>query len=257
MRLREFLEQHLPPFMLIDQLHKQYNIKITPLPNNEISSWSIHSFDISRAGLKKELEQQKISVPEFENIIKRYGWYISYIREDRLNLTVENNFDNDYYSTTKNAIFKNKYLHITNVQPSRINDKGLIAKDSTDHNVQKNLTMQRDILYPNRRVYLWDLEEASGSVTPYTSQSMKKVMRAFSSIIEGLHAKSYGSYAYLITLPDSIRLHYDNEYGVDNPARYITQNIPPSYIRYIGTVDRLCDIIENNDYRRLEQVLSI
>ena len=97
--------------------------------------------------------------------------------------------------------------------------------------VQYNLTMNRGILYPNRRIYLWDLEEASNSCTRYGGRVKQKIMSMFHSILNGIDGKSYGSYLYMVTLPETIKLHYDNEYGVDTPARYIVQNIPPSYIK--------------------------
>lgn len=256
MRLNEFLEQHLPPFMLIDQIDKQYKIILTPIEDSELT-WGIHSFDISRSDLLTQLELRNISVQRFEEIIKKFGWYISYIRGDRLNLTVENNLDNNYYSTTDNAVFKNKYLHITNATPSMIGSKGLIAKDSTDPNVQKDLTMKRGIIYPNKRIYLWDLEEASGYLTKNDKKFDSRILSTFSMILNGLHASSYGRYAYIATLPESIKLHYDNEYGVDNPARYIIQNIPPSYVNYIGTIDRLSDVINSKDAKRLSQILRV
>lgn len=255
MRLNEFLDQHLPPYMLINQLDKQYDIIITPYDDSGLS-WNILSFDISRDDLKAQLDNKKISTKEFQEIIKKFGWYISYIRGDRLNLTVENNLDNNYYSND-NSIFKNLYLHVSNAKPSMINSKGLIAKDSTDPNVEKDLTMQRGIIYPNKRVYLWNLEDASGNLSAMNKNFDRRLLSTFSIILNGLHASSYGAYIYLIELPTTIKLHYDNEYGTDNPARYITQNIPPSYIKYIGTTNRLLDIISDNDSDRLKQILKI
>lgn len=256
MRLNEFLEQHLPPQMLIDQIDSQYKIMLTPIEDAELT-WGIHSFDISRSDLLEQLKLRKISIPRFEEIIKKFGWYISYIRGDRLNLTVENNLDNDYYSTNSNAIFKNKYLHVSNATPSMINSKGILAKYSTDPNVQKDLTMNRGIIYPNKRVYLWDLEEASGYLVKNDKRFDSRLLSTFSVILKGLHASSYGRYAYIATLPESIKLHYDNEYDVDNPARYIIQNIPPSYVTYIGTSERLLNTIDDKDAKRLTQILRI
>lgn len=255
MRLNEFLEQHLPPYMLIKHLDKLYEISLTPIDNEQLG-WNIYSFNISRSDLKNQLEYHNISIKEFEEILQKYGWYISCIHGDVLNLTVENNIDNKYYKTSPDALFKNKYLHITNAKPSHISNKGLIAKNSTDPNVEKDLTMNRSILYPNKRIYLWDLEDASGSISKYGGDIQQKIFRTIRTILYGLHASSYGSYAYIITLPDTIKLHYDNEYGTDYAAHYITQNIPPSYIKYIGTTDRLEEIISNKDYKRLTQILK-
>ena len=255
MRLNEFLEQHLPPYMLINQLDKQYDILLTPIDNNDLS-WSIYSFDISRSDLLDQLNYNKISIKKFEEIIEKFGWYISYIRGDRLNLTVENNLDNKYLSD-KDSVFHGKYLHVTNAKPSLILNKGLIAKDSTDPNVEKNLTMQRNIIYPNKRIYLWDLEESTGNITLNNPRLDKSIMSAMSMILNGLHASTYGAYVYLITLPESIRLNYDNEYGTDNPARYITQNIPPSYIKYLGSTDRILECISDKDYTRLNHIMRV
>ena len=99
MRLNEFLEQHLSPYMLIDQLDKQYNIIITPFDGTSLS-WGTNTFGISRSDLKMQLEHNKMSVKKFEEIIAKFGWYISNISGNRLNLTVLNNLDNHYYSTT-------------------------------------------------------------------------------------------------------------------------------------------------------------
>lgn len=255
MRLNEFLEQHLPPYMLIKYIKKLYNIEL--VTNEYDLGWSTYSFKISRANLLTDLKIQNISIKNFEAIISKYGWYISNISGNNITLNVENNIDNKFYRINDNAIFKNYYLHITASKPSLITNHGLIAKNSTDPNVEKNLTMQRDILYPNNRVYLWDLEEITGYAALNDKNFDKKILSGFNSILNGLHAKTYGNYAYLIELPSSIKLHYDNEYGTDNPARYITQNIPPSYIKYIGTISRISSILKDNDWKRLRQIINI
>lgn len=259
MRLTEFLEQHLPAFKFIEQIDKQYDILITPYDDEYVKSWFTHSFSAGRNDLYDQLQAKGISVKEFEEIIRKFGWYISYVNTagDRINFTVENNLDNQFEPDLDDAIFKNLYLHISNIQPSRIREQGLIAKDSTDRMFHVNMTMTRGILYPNRRVYLWNLAAATSYLKPWTSGGDKRMISAFNTIFNGIDAKNYGRYVYLIRLPSTVKTHFDNEYGTDNPARYITQNIPPSYIKYIGTTERMLTVIKDNDADRLRAIFGI
>lgn len=255
MRLNEFLENSIPAYKLKDILYKNDGISIEYLSELE-HNYGISSFYLDKASLYEELKDKNIKISEFDDIIQKYGWYISFIRGNKVNLLKLNGYDNGYYDVA-GAFFDGLYLHISNTGPSIIGRSGLLAKDSKDSGLDDTMEMKRGILYPDRRVYLWKLSDVSGNVSKSAYDFGKRAMRSFRTILRALDAKTYGTYIYLVRLPNGLRTHYDQEYGPNNPARYVTQNIPPSYVKYIGTIDRIEEVIGSDDFKRFRQILGI
>lgn len=255
MRLNEFLEQCIPAYKLRDVLYNNDEFLINYLSEPE-HSYGVASFYIDRDSLLEELKNHGMKMTGFDKMIQKYGWYISFIRGNKVSLLKLNGYDEGFYDVA-GAHFSNLYLHISNAGPSKIKSNGLIAKDSLDPEIDISGTMKRGILYPNKRVYLWKLEDISGNFTKSAKNFEDRVIATFRSLLRGLNASGYGMYVYLVRLPEGLKTHYDQEYGPENPARYVTQNVPPSYIKYIGTVTRLEEIVLAKDYRRLEQILGI
>lgn len=255
MRLNEFLENTIPAYKLKDVLYKNDGLTIEYLTDPE-HNYGVSSFYIDKDSLYEELSSKNIKISEFDTIIQKYGWYISFVRGNKVSLLKLNGYDNGYYDVT-GAFFNGLYLHISNVKPSEIKSAGLLSKDSKDYKLDNSGVMHRGILYPDRRVYLWKLSDAFGNLMQSATEFEKRAIAVFKTILRSLDANSYGTYMYLVRLPEGLRTHYDQEYGPDNPARYVTQNIPPSYVKYIGTTDRIEEVIRAGDFKRFRQILGI
>lgn len=255
MRLNEFLEQCIPGYKLRDVLYNNDDFLINYLSEPE-HNYGVASIFIDRDSLMEELEEHGMKMSGFDKMIQKYGWYISFIRGNKVSLLKLNGYDEGFYDVA-GAYFSNLYLHITKAGPSKIKSTGLIAKDSLDPEIDISGTMKRGILYPNKRVYLWKLEDISGNLMKSSKNFESRLIGTFRSLFRGLNASGYGMYMYLIRLPQGLKTHFDQEYGPENPARYVTQNIPPSNIKYIGTVTRIEEIVLNKDVRRLKQILGI
>lgn len=255
MRLNEFLEQCIPGYKLRDVLYNNDGFLINYLSEPE-HNYGVASIFIDHNSLMEELEEHGMKMTGFDKMIQKYGWYVSFVRGNKVSLLKLNGYDEGFYDVA-GAYFNNLYLHISNIGPSKIKSSGLIAKNSLDSELDNSGTMKRGIIYPNKRVYLWKLEDASGNLMKSSKNFEDRVISTFRTLLRGLDVSGYGMYVYLVRLPEGLKTHFDQEYGAENPARYVTQNIPPSYIRYIGTVTRLEEIVLDKDYRRLEQILGI
>ena len=256
MRLNEFLENSVPAYKLkktLEDCEDGFAIEYLAEPEH---NYGVASFYIDKDSLYEELSERNMKISEFDSMIQKYGWYISFIRGNKVSLLKLNGYDNRYYDIA-GSYFDGLYLHISNTKPSVIGSTGLIAKVSKDYGLDDSGTMRRGILYPDRRVYLWKLSDVSGNLTKSVSDFVKSAMSSFRTILRALDANSYGTYMYLARLPEGLRTHYDQEYGLNNPARYVTQNIPPSYVKYIGTTDRIEETIKSGDFRRFRQILGV
>lgn len=261
MRLYEFLENNIPAYKLLNVLSKynNFNIKLSKtfhpyeLPENN----SKNDLMLDKKSVINSLSDNNLKISDLDKILQKYGWYISEVSTNYIHILKYNSYDNGYYDNYNN-ILHNLYFHVSNIKPSIILNKGLKALDSTDPNLDNTNSQSRGILYPNKRIYLWKLEQLSNAVKSDTNEKIeRKLMQGLFSLIYGLGINEYGQYVYLITLPDSIKTHYDQEYGSDTPARYITQNIPPSYIKYIGTLDRLNTVVDKRNYKQMKQILRL
>ena len=255
MRLREFLENSVPAYKLKDVLRRNDDFAIEYLTEPS-HGYGIASFYIDKDSLYNELSDKHMKISEFDDIIQKYGWYVSFIRGNKVSLLRLNGYDNGYYDIA-GAFFNGVYLHISNTVPSKIKTAGLKAYDSKDYELDDSGVMRRGILYPDKRVYLWKLSDASGNLSKSTNEFEQRAMSVFKTVLRSLDANSYGTYMYLVMLPDGLRTHYDQEYGPNNPARYVTQDIPPSYIKYIGTTDRIEEVIRDGNFKRFRQILGL
>lgn len=255
MKLNEFLELAVPANKLQDILWKNDDFQIHYMDNVPDGNY-VNSVDINRDTVLDELKLHGMKMTEFDKLLQKYGWYISYIRHNTINLLKLNTIDHGYYDDD-DSFYSGIYLHFTKAVPTKILKSGLIAKDSLDPEMDKSGTVKRGIIYPDKRVYLWKMEDVSGNLERGDKNFDKRVVGAVRTLIRSLGADGYGPYIYMVRLPKGLKTHYDNEYGSTCPARYVTQNIPPSYVRYIGIVNRMQEIIDNNDTRRLLQILNI
>jgi hypothetical protein len=255
MKLYEFLELAIPASKLATVLSKNEGINIEYTQDVEDGSHVV-TFNIDRDTLLDELESHNIKMTEFDKILQKYGWYISHIRGNNVNLLKLNTIDHGYYDID-DSFYKGIYLHLTKAVPTKILKTGLKAKDSLDPEMDISGTVKRGIIYPDKRVYLWKMEDVSGNLKSTDKNFDKRVIGAFRTLFNGLGVSGYGQYIYMVRLPKGLKTHIDNEYGADCPARYITQDVPPSYIKYIGTVNRIQEIIDTNNVKRLLQILNI
>ena len=161
MNLNEFLENNIPGYKLLDVLYNNddiivdyYDVDAEDLPKNNAPSDLI----LDKETVVKALEAKKIKMSEFDKILNKYGWYMSKVKDDYIHILKLNNMDNGYYDNEDKAL-NGLYLHITSVKPSIILNQGLKALASTDNELDKTNTMKRGIIYPNKRVYLWKLED--------------------------------------------------------------------------------------------------
>lgn len=255
MKLNEFLELAVPADKLQDVLWKNDDFQIH-YNQNVPSGNGINSVDINRNTVLDELELHNMKMTDFDKLLQKYGWYISYINSHSINLLKLNTIDREYYDN-EDSFYHGIYLHFTKVVPTKILKTGLIAKNSLDPEMDISGTVKRGIVYPDKRVYLWKMEDISGNLEHSDKDFDKRVIKAIKTLICDLCANGYGQYIYLVRLPDGLKTHYDNEYGTTCPARYVTQNIPPSYLKYIGTASRMREIIVTGNTRRLLQILNI
>lgn len=248
MRLHEFLEYCVPAYKLKDVLYKNDDLVLNyytePAHNNSVSA-----VQFDKQTVIETLSRNYIKFLDFDNLLHKYGWYISYVNDNIVNVVKLNNYDYGNYDK-ESSFFNNLYFHISNVLPTKILSNGLIAKKS-DISDSKN-----EISYPDKRVYLWKLEDISGNLSLDDKNFESRLLKTFSILLNGLNIEEYGNYVYLVKLSNSIKTHYDQEYGPENPARYVTQNIPPSAIKYVGTISKLSSIISNNDIISLEQIFK-
>ena len=117
--------------------------------------------------------------------------------------------------------------------------------------------MKRGIIYPNKRVYLWKLEDICSIKKDDEDNLGKTLARSLKTLFYQIDANHYGSYIYLAKLPGGVKTHFDNEYGEFLPARYITQNVPPSYLKFVGTIDKISTIIEYSEFTRLKDMFGV
>lgn len=255
MKLNEFLELAVPANKLQDVLWKNDDFQIHY--NQSVPSGNgINSVDINRNTVLDELELHNMKMTDFDKLLQKYGWYISYINSHSINLLKLNTIDREYYDD-EDSFYHGIYLHFTKVVPTKILKSGLIAKDSLDPEMDISGTVKRGIVYPDKRVYLWKMEDISGNLERDDKDFDTRVIKAIRTLINSIGADGYGQYIYLVRLPNGLKTHYDNEYGTTCPARYVTQNVPPSYLKYIGTVSRMKEIIETGNAKRLLQILNI
>ena len=231
MKLNEFLENNIPAYKLLDVLYNNedlivdyYDVDAEDLPKNNSRSDLV----LDKETVVKAITDKNMKMTEFDKILQKYGWYISKVKDDYMHILKLNNFDNGYYDND-NAAMHGLYLHISPVRPSIILNIGLKALASTDDELDKTNTMKRGIIYPNKRVYLWKLEDIC----------------------------SVKSYIYLAKLPAGLKTHFDNEYGEFLPARYITQNVPPSYLKFVGTIEKVSTLIEYSEFNRLREIFGV
>lgn len=258
MNLNEFLENNIPSYKLLDVLYNNddiivdyYNVDAEELPKNNAPSDLI----LDKETVVKALEAKKIKISEFDKILNKYGWYMSKVKDDYIHILKLNNMDNGYYDNEDKAL-NGLYLHITSVKPSIILNKGLKALASTDDELDKTNTMKRGIIYPNKRVYLWKLEDICSAKKG--SEDIGKILaKSIKTLFDEIDARHYGNYVYLAQLPGGLKTHFDNEYGEFLPARYITQNIPPSYLTFVGTVKQISTIIEYSEFTRLREIFGV
>ena len=180
---------------------------------------------------------------------------MSKVKDDYIHILKLNNMDNGYYDDENKAL-NGLYLHITSVKPSIILNQGLKALASTDDELDKTNTMKRGIVYPNKRVYLWKLEDICSAKKG--SKDIGKILaKSIKTLFDEIDARHYGNYVYLAQLPGGLKTHFDNEYGEFLPARYITQNVPPSYLTFVGTVEQISTIIEYSEFTRLREIFGV
>lgn len=258
MNLNEFLENNIPGYKLLDVLYNNddiivdyYDVDAEDLPKNNAPSDLI----LDKETVIKALEAKKIKMSEFDKILNKYGWYMSKVEDNYIHILKLNNMDNGYYDDENKAL-NGLYLHITSVKPSIILNKGLKALASTDDELDKTNTMKRGIIYPNKRVYLWKLEDICSAKKD--SEDIGKILaKSIKTLFDEIDARHYGNYVYLVQLPGGLKTHFDNEYGEFLPARYITQNVPPSYLTFVGTVEQISTIIEYSEFTRLREIFGV
>lgn len=258
MNLNEFLENNIPGYKLLDVLYNNddiivdyYDVDAEDLPKNNAPSDLI----LDKETVVKALEAKKIKMSEFDKILNKYGWYMSKVKDDYIHILKLNNMDNGYYDDEDKAL-NGLYLHITSVKPSIILNQGLKALASTDDELDKSNTMKRGIIYPNKRVYLWKLEDIC-SIKKNDENIGKALARSLRTLFDDINARHYGNYVYIAHLPAGVRIHFDNEYGEFQPARYVTQNVPPSYLKFAGTVEQISTIIEYSEFTRLREIFGV
>ena len=258
MNLNEFLENNIPGYKLLDVLYNNddiivdyYDINAEDLPKNNAPSNLI----LDKETVVKAIEAKNIKMSEFDKILNKYGWYISRVKDDFIRILKLNNMDNGYYDDENKAL-NGLYLHITSVKPTIILNKGLKALASTDDELDKTNTMKRGIIYPNKRVYLWKLEDIC-SVKKDSDDIGKTLAKSIKMLFNEIDARRYGNYVYIAQLPANLKTHFDNEYGEFLPARYITQSIPPSYLKFAGTVEQISTIIEYSEFTRLREIFGV
>ena len=258
MNLNEFLENNIPGYKLLDVLYNNddiivdyYDVDAEDLPKNNAPSDLI----LDKETVVKALKSKNIKMSEFDKILNKYGWYMSKVKDDYIHILKLNNMDNGYYDDENKAL-NGLYLHITSVKPSIILNQGLKALASTDDELDKTNTMKRGIIYPNKRVYLWKLEDICSAKKG--SEDIGKILaKSIKTLFDEIDARHYGNYVYLAQLPGGLKTHFDNEYGEFLPARYITQNVPPSFVKFVGTVTKISTLIEYSEFNRLREFFGV
>ena len=258
MNLNEFLENNIPGYKLLDVLYNNddlivdyYDVDAEDLPKNNSPSDLI----LDKETVVKAIEAKKMKMSEFDKILNKYGWYMSKVKDDYIHILKLNNMDNGYYDD-EDKVIHGLYLHISPVKPSIILNQGLKALASTDDELDKSNTMKRGIIYPNKRVYLWKLEDIC-SIKKNDENIGKALGRSLRTLFDDINARHYGNYVYIAHLPAGVRTHFDNEYGEFQPARYIIQNVPPSYLKFAGTVEQISTIIEYSEFTRLREIFGV
>ena len=258
MNLNEFLENNIPGYKLPDVLYNNddiiidfYDTDVESLPKNN----SISDLSLDKETVLNSIKTKNIKISEFDKILQKYGWYISKVNEDNIHILKLNNMDNGYYDRP-DSIVSGLYLHISSVKPTTILERGIKAKDSLDTELDKTGNMSRKIIYPNKRVYVWKLEDIC-NVKPDNPDAGKILAKSIKTLLDTIMAKQYGNYVYAARLPAGLRTHIDNEYSELIPARYITQDIPPSYIKFTGTIDKISTLIEYSEFTKLREIFGV
>lgn len=255
MKLDEFLENNIPAYKLLDVLYNNddiivelYDQDVSNLPKNN----SISNILLDKQSLIQCLDEKNMEISEFDKILQKYGWYISKVRSDSINILKLNNTDNGQYDDL-DSVTHGLYLHVSDIKPSIILEQGLKISKGASLNIDKTV----DTVYPDKRLYVWKLEDICKIKERDNDKIGKNLARGLVMLFKHIDAAYYGMYVYLVSLPENVKTHYDNEYGEFMPARYITQNVPPSYIRYMGTVDKLTTLIEYSEFRRLSELFGV
>lgn len=239
MILREFLETSVPANKLLDLVYNNDDIIINLPKGTELPEYdSIANFLILKKPLLDQLEEKGLTLKDFDNIIQKYGWYVSIVNTGTIHLLKMHSVDKGYYDLD-DIDFDNIFLHFSPVKPSIITTQGIKAKSSESEDDE----FDDRIRYPNARVYLWKLRGMYKSSGNFNLDFIKR----FRQLTEILDATDYGNYVYIIKLPKTIQLHYDEEYGRDTPARYITQNVSPSQVMFLSTVSKIREKIKNGE----------
>ena len=234
MILREFLETSVPANKLLDLVYNNDDIIINLPKGTELPEYdSIANFLILKKPLLDQLAEKGMKLKDFDNIIQKYGWYVSIVNTGTIHLLKMHSVDKGYYDLD-DIKFDNIFLHFSPIKPSIITTQGIKAKNSESDEFDDR------IRYPDARVYLWKLRGMYKTSGNFNLDFIKR----FRHLTEILDATDYGNYVYIIKLPKSIKLHYDEEYGRDTPARYITQNVSPSQVMFLATVSKISDRIK-------------
>lgn len=234
MILREFLETSVPANKLLDLVYNNDDIIINLPKGTELPEYdSIANFLILKKPLLDQLAEKGMKLKDFDNIIQKYGWYVSIVNTGTIHLLKMHSVDKGYYDLD-DIKFDNVFLHFSPIKPSIITTQGIKAKNSESDEFDDR------IRYPDARVYLWKLRGMYKTSGDFNLDFVKR----FRHLTEILDATDYGNYVYIIKLPKSIKLHYDEEYGRDTPARYITQNVSPSQVMFLATVSKIRDRIK-------------
>ena len=181
MRLHEFLEYCVPAYKLKDVLYKNDDLILDyytePAHNNSVSA-----VQFDKQTVIETLSRNYIKFLDFDNLLHKYGWYISYVNDNIVNVVKLNNYDYGNYDK-ESSFFNNLYFHISNILPSKILSNGLIAKKS-DMTDSKN-----GISYPDKRVYLWKLEDIGENYTDALNDIKKH--RINNDLVNGEEANKY------------------------------------------------------------------
>lgn len=233
MILREFVKTSVPAYKLPDILFKYDNIAVRFTDDTEIPEYdAISDARIAKGPVLAELANKKLDMKQFDQILQKYGWYVSKVEENAIHIVKLHGHDTE--TDTRSVMF----LHFTEIPPTTIGRTGFRAKRAEG----KGNNLDDRTRYPEQRIYLWKLQGLGKESGDINLDFAKK----FRTLTEILGADDYGNYVYLVTVPSNVKIYYDEEYGKDIPARYITQNIPPSSVTFLSTVSKIKEKIADN-----------
>ena len=236
MILREFVETSIPAYKLPHVLYRYDNFIVNFTDDTEISEYdSISDARLIKAPIMNELKAKGMTIKNLDSLLQKYGWYISMVEDEAIHIIKLHSYDNEEKT---DGNLDGLYLHFTYIQPTTITRTGLKAKQSES----EDGSFQDKIRYPIQRVYLWKLD----GMYKNTGDINLDFAKRFRFLTEILDANDYGNYVYLVKVPTNIKIHYDEEYGKDTPARYITQCVPPSCIAYLSSVSKIKEVIAEN-----------